>query len=107
MTQADCSVPKEVLEHLAAEGFEALPEAIRLLLNLAMVLERQQYLNAAPYERSEERTAHANGFKEKTVQTRVGKLTLAVPQVREGGFYPKSLEKGLRSERALKLALAE
>jgi putative transposase len=30
-----------------------------------------------------------------------------VPQVREGGFYPKSLEKGLRSERALKLAVAE
>jgi len=72
-----------------------------------MVLERQQYLNAEPYERSEERQAHANGFKEKTVKTRVGKLTLAVPQVREGGFYPKSLEKGLRSERALKLALAE
>ena len=107
MTQLDCSVPKELLERLGAEGFEALPEAIRLLLNLAMVVERQQYLNAAPYERSEERQAHANGFKEKTLQTRVGKLTLAVPQVREGGFYPKSLEKGLRSERALKLALAE
>lgn len=107
MTQIDCSVPKEVLERLGVEGFEALPEAIRLLLNLAMVVERQQYLNAAPYERSEERQAHANGFKEKTLQTRVGKLTLAVPQVREGGFYPKSLEKGLRSERALKLALAE
>jgi putative transposase len=107
MTQSNCSIPKEVLEQLCAEGWEALPEAIRLLLNLAMALERQQYLNAAPYERSEERTAHANGFKEKTVQTRVGKLVFAVPQVREGGFYPKSLEKGLRSERALKLALAE
>ena len=30
-----------------------------------------------------------------------------MPQVREGGFYPQALEKGLRSERALKLALAE
>jgi putative transposase len=107
MTQADCSVPMELLERLNTEGFEALPEAIRLLLNLAMVVERQQYLNAAPYERSEERQAHANGFKEKTLQTRLGKLTLSVPQVREGGFYPKSLEKGFRSERALKLALAE
>jgi transposase-like protein len=95
------------LERLGSEGLEALPEAIRVLLNLAMVLERQQYLNAAPYERSEERQAHANGFKGKTLQTRAGKLTLAVPQVREGGFYPQSLEKGIRSERALKLALAE
>ena len=39
--------------------------------------------------------------------TRVGKLTLKVPQVRGGDFYPSSLEKGIRSERALKLALAE
>jgi putative transposase len=37
----------------------------------------------------------------------MGALTVAVPQVREGGFYPHSLEKGVRSERALKLALAE
>jgi putative transposase len=47
------------------------------------------------------------GFKPKTVQTRVGALTLAVPQTRGVGFYPSALEKGLRSERALKLALAE
>jgi len=37
----------------------------------------------------------------------LGKLELSVPQVRDGSFYPQSLEKGLRSERALKLAVAE
>jgi len=37
----------------------------------------------------------------------MGKIAFDVPQVREGGFYPQALEKGLRSERALKLALAE
>jgi transposase-like protein len=41
------------------------------------------------------------------MRTRVGDITFAVPQVREGGFYPQALEKGLRSERALTLALAE
>ena len=51
--------------------------------------------------------ANANGFKPKTVQTRVGALTLAVPQARGVEFYPSALEKGLRSERALKLAVAE
>jgi putative transposase len=34
-------------------------------------------------------------------------MTLAVPQTRGVEFYPSALEKGLRSERALKLALAE
>lgn len=43
----------------------------------------------------------------KTIQTRVGALELDVPQVRDSSFYPSSLEKGLRSERALKVALAE
>jgi putative transposase len=59
------------------------------------------------YERNEDRRGHANGYKGKTVKTRVGAITFAVPQVREGGFYPEALEKGLRSERALTLTLAE
>jgi len=98
---------ESLLEQLCAGGLSALPEAIRLLMNAAMRAERQQYLGAAPHERTPERVAYANGYKDKTVQTRVGEITFAVPQVREGGFYPQALEKGLRSERALKLALAE
>ena len=59
-------------------------------------------------ERSEERLGYANGFKPKTVATRLGSLTFEVPQVRgDLEFYPSALEKGLRSERALKLAIAE
>ena len=103
----DCTLPAEVLEQLAEGGLEALPDAIRLLINTAMLLERQKFIGAGPYERSAQRQAHANGFKDKTLQTRLGALTVAVPQVREGGFYPQSLDKGVRSERALKLALAE
>jgi len=72
-----------------------------------MRLERQGHLGVGPYERSEDRQGYANGYKPKTVKTRVGELTFAVPQVRDGGFYPSSLDKGIRSERALKLALAE
>ena len=103
----DCTLPEGMLEQIADGGLDALPEAIRLLINAAMLLERQKFIGAGPYQRTPERQAHANGFKDKTVQTRLGALTLDVPQVREGGFYPQSLDKGVRSERALKLALAE
>lgn len=95
------------VELIADQGLEGLQEAIATLINTAMRLERERHLGAEPYERTEERRGYANGFKPKTVKTRVGELTLAVPQVRDGGFYPQSLEKGLRSERALKVALAE
>ena len=105
--QSDFTLPVELLEQIAEQGFDALPELIRIVINEAMRLERQNYLGVAPYQRSPERRGQANGFKPKTERTRLGEIEFAVPQVREGGFYPQALEKGLRSERALTLALAE
>ncbi len=103
----NCTLPKEYLELVQENGLEGLSEMIRLMVNQAMQFERENFLNARAYERSEDRTGYANGYKPKTVNTRVGKVTFAIPQVREGNFYPHALEKGLRSERALLLALAE
>jgi putative transposase len=105
--QADCTLPNELLEQISAQGLDFLPELIRIVINNAMQIERQKYLGVGPYERSDERQGHGNGFKPKTVTTRVAPITFDIPQVREGGFYPQALEKGLRSERALMLALAE
>ncbi len=103
----DYTLSGDLLARIGHEGLDALPEAIRILVNAAMLAERQKHLGVGPYERSAARQDQANGFKPKTVQTRVGEITFAVPQVRHGDFYPQALEKGLRSERALKLALAE
>jgi transposase-like protein len=105
--QNDFTLPTEILEQIADEGFDILPELIRQVINTAMQLERQKHLGARLYERSPERQGYANGYKPKTVNTRVGKVTFDVPQVRSGDFYPEALEKGLRSERALMMALAE
>ena len=105
--QTDCTLTDELLEQIADKGLDVLPELIRTVINTAMQIERQQFLNVSPYERSAERRGHANGYKPKTVTTRVGQVRFDVPQVRDSSFYPQALEKGLRSERALKLALAE
>ncbi|GAP41071.1 IS256 family transposase [Flexilinea flocculi] len=96
-----------IAEEIAEKGLEAIPEMMRVLINNAMQVERSRYLQAEQYERTKDRKGHANGFKPKTIQTRIGNITFAVPQVREGGFYPSALEKGLRSERALTITLAE
>jgi transposase-like protein len=105
--QENCTLPQEILEMITAGGLDSLPELIRILVNEAMKLEREQHLGAEAYERTAERQGYANGYKPKTVKTRVGEIEFAIPQVREGDFYPAALEKGLRSERALTLALAE
>ena len=100
-------LPREIFEELMEEGAEAFRNVLEKLLNLAMELERSEFLGAEPYERTSRRRDHANGFKDKTVATRVGRLKLKIPQVRHLSFYPKSLERGCRSEKALKLAIAE
>lgn len=103
----DFTLPKELLEEIATQGLDYLPELMRLMINSAMKAERQHYLGVAPYERSAERRDQGNGFKPKSMQTRLGDIQFAIPQVRSGDFYPHALEKGLRSERALTMALAE
>lgn len=105
--QTDYTLSPNLVEDLISQGLDGMPELIRIFLNTAMQVEQEKYLQAGKYERTEERQGYANGYKPKTVKTRVGEITFAVPQVRDGGFYPSALEKGLRSERALTMTLAE
>ena len=102
-----CAAFESMIQLLADEGFEGMAEAIAIFVNEAMKIERAEALNAEPYERTAARRGYANGFKPKTVNSRVGQLALQVPQTRGVDFYPSALERGERSERALKLAVAE
>ena len=85
------------LAALLANGLDGAGEALRILVNEASKIERARFLHATPHERTEARTDYANGFKPKTVMTRLGEQTFDVPQVRGGGFYPSALEKGSRT----------
>jgi len=92
---------------LLTQGLDGAGEALRILVNEAGKIERAQHLNAQPFERCAERRGYANGFKPKTVMTRLGEQTFDIPQVRDSSFYPSALEKGSRTEQALNIALAE
>lgn len=80
-------------KHSREDGIRSLLEGI---LNATMKLERQNFINAKPYERNSERIGYANGYKDKTLNTRMGSLELQVPQVRGLSFYPQCIEKGSR-----------
>lgn len=98
-----------VLEQLIADGPQEVAQIVTLLTNLAMRLERGQFLGADHYERGEARRGYANGYKSKKVDTPAGTLTLDVPKTAgtDEPFYPQSLERGRRSCRAVMLAAAE
>ncbi len=58
-------------------------------------------IGADPYERSVERTAHRNGTRTKLVSTQAGDLTLKIPKLRTGSFFPSLLERRRRVDKAL------
>jgi putative transposase len=69
--------------------------------------EMTAHLGAARYERGEGRTGHRNGYKPRTLTTRVGTLELRVPQDREGTFSTEVFARYQRSEQALVATLME
>ena len=101
--QAHPSVTREVVQVLAEHGFDGMAQAMELLFNECMKIERQQALGVGTYQRSEARRGQAN----RLVTDGLFRPQLAVPQVRGTKFYPRALERGSRSEKALRLALAE
>lgn len=76
-------------------------EGARILLQGAIELEVQQRIGAKPYERTPERLTQRNGYRERPYETRVGEITLLVPRLREGSFFPSILEPRRKMEQAL------
>jgi putative transposase len=76
---------------------------------LQAILEEEMtaHLGAARYERGESRTGHRNGYKARALTTRVGTLTLRVPQDRDGTFSTELFARYQRSEQALVTTLME
>ena len=87
--QPDSTRFESAMECLLENGFDGMADVMRILLNEAMKIERSQTLCARPYERTAERRGWANGFKPKTVHTRIGPVTVDVPQARGVDFYPR------------------
>ena len=90
------SVYETIMEALETHGMEGMKEVMRVMLNEAMIAERTGVLGAEPYERSEDRRGYANGFKPKTIITRLGAIKVEIPQVRNLQFYPQTIEKGCK-----------
>lgn len=97
----------QIIKGLIGQGTDGIAPVVELLMNAAMKVEREEFLEAGSHERSVDRKGYANGYKSKEIQTRMGALELAIPQVRGLKFYPRSVEKGTRSEKALKVAIAQ
>ncbi len=92
---------------LAETDQDLLREGIRVLAQALMDAEVSSQIGAELYERSESRTAHRNGYRTRTWDTRVGTVELRVPKVAPGTYFPSLLEPRRRAERALAAVIQE
>ncbi|MGI9486073.1 MAG: IS256 family transposase [Geminicoccaceae bacterium] len=110
MPEPQDRIVSALMEQLINQGPDCMAGVFGQLFNLALRLEREQYLEAGLYERTSGRRGYANGYKNKTLDTPAGTISLDVPKTKDHDgepFYPKSLERGRRSCRAVMLAVAE
>jgi transposase-like protein len=77
------------------------------VMNKILEFQRTEHLNCESHERTDSRKGYRNGYKPRNLTTRVGTLTLLVPQIREGNFSTKLFKRYQRSEQALVLSLME
>ncbi len=100
------TLPPDVQEALLDD-----PETLRGILHVALQefleAEMTEHVGARPHERTDSRTGRRNGYKPHTLKTRVGTMTLTVPQDRDGTFSTKLFARYQRTEKALVLALME
>src|SRR5579884_3920893 len=94
-----------LLETLRKAGLEGdvdfLREGVQVLAQAVMEAEVAEHLGAERYERTPDRSGQRNGYRERQWDTRVGSISLQVPRVRDGSYYPTLLEPRRRAERAL------
>jgi hypothetical protein len=90
------------------EDLEALlKERYAQFLEEMMGYERQCFINAHPYQRSEQRVDQSNGFYRRELTTRLGVMSLKVPRTRTGHYHTRVLERYQRQEPVINEALKE
>src|SRR5512142_3184662 len=95
----------ELLQKAGASDF--LRAVAETVLQLLMEADVEGLIGAGRYERSTERLNYRNGYRDRTLDTRLGSLQLRVPKLRQGSYFPPFLEPRRTAEKALVAVIQE
>ena len=109
MAQYQVTLDSSILHQLFLNGSaeSGMKPMLESVLNQVLQAQAKEQIGAGPYERREDRLDFRNGFYPRTLQTRVGTLTLQIPRLRNGKFSTEMFVRFQRSEQALMLSLME
>src|ERR671920_2451640 len=103
MTTDHRRVDAQMAQEVLLDDRSFLREIVERVVQQILEAEMSEHIGAAPYERTDKRTGQRNGYKPRTLRTRVGTLNLLVPQDREGTFSTRLFSRYQRNEKALVL----
>lgn len=106
MNEIQVTIDSEDLQGLFADQ-EGLKGLIEDVLNQILEAQQTEQIQAARYERTDERRGQRNGYRSRTMNSRFGQLELQVPQTRAGNIDTDMFQRYQRSEQALLLSLME
>src|SRR3712207_5766252 len=97
--------PAELLQK-AGEG-DFLRGVAEAVLQILMESDAEGLIGGGRHERSPERLNYRNGYRDRTLDTRLGQLPLRVPKLRQGSYFPPFLEPRKMTEKALVAVIRE
>lgn len=107
MANSNSRLSDGFLQEALLDDRDFLRRIVEGVLQEVLETEMTNHIGVAPYERSDSRRGQRNGYKPRSLRTRVGTLNLLVPQDREGTFSTQIFGRYQRNEKALALALME
>ncbi|BDA87219.1 IS256 family transposase (plasmid) [Aureimonas sp. SA4125] len=76
-------------------------------MQLLMEVDVEGMIGAGRHERTQERATYRNGYRDRSLDTRLGSLQLRIPKLRQGSYFPPFLEPRKLSEKALVAVIQE
>jgi transposase-like protein len=84
-----------------------LRQAAETVVQMLMEADVEGKIGAGRHERSGERITYRNGYRDRSLDTRLGELHLRIPKLRQGSYFPPFLEARKTSEKALVAVIQE
>ena len=88
-------------------NLDFLREGVAIIARALMEMEVAQKTGAELGERSPDRRNYRNGYRDRAWDTRVGRIDLRIPKLRQGSYFPSLLEPRRRAERAVVAVVQE
>ena len=104
MTKTSIDIVELLQKHDQSDFLRTIAESV---LQLLMEADVDGLIGAGRHERAENRTTWRNGYRDRSLDTRIGTLNLKVPKLRQGSYFPGFLEARKMSEQALVAVIQE